>query len=325
MSVTDPRGLAEFANETSERGEWVRQESRFRDWIHADGTAPFPAETGRYHLYVSSACPWAHRAIIMRRLKGLEDAIGMTIVDPERDERGWEFRDGPGHSTDPVNGFRFLMEAYTQSDPSFDGRASTPVIWDTQSGRIVNNESGDVIRILNAEFDAWAKHPERDFFPEALREQVELVNARVYDTVNNGVYRCGFSTTQQAYDEAFDELFESLDWLEGRLSGQRYLVGEQLTEADLRLFVTLLRFDPVYYNHFKTNKRRIEDFPNLSNYLRELYQLPGVRDTVNMDHIKRHYFRTHPHINPTRIVPRGPDLDYDAPHDRERLPGRPLG
>jgi len=312
---------AEFPRETGTGGRFVRQASRFRDWVEADPGARFPAEPGRYHLYVSLACPWAHRTVIVRALKGLERVISMSVVDPIRDERGWAFRPGRGHGPDPVNGFDYLAEAYAASDPSFGGRVTVPVLWDTQTGRIVNNESSEVIRMLNSAFDGFAANPDLDLYPAGLREEIDAINAVVYDNVNNGVYRCGFAGTQEAYDEAFDALFRTMDDLEVRLLGQRYLVGDRITESDWRLFTTLLRFDPVYVGHFKCNLRRIADYPALSAYLRELYQVPGVAETVDMDHIKRHYYCTHRRLNPLGIVPKGPEIDLRAPHGRQAVPG----
>jgi putative glutathione S-transferase len=308
-------GKSEFPRETGRRGEFVRQPSAFRDRITADGSSGFTARSGRYHLYVSYACPWAHRTIIFHKLKGLETAIGMTVVDPVRDQRGWAFTDAPGCGPDPLNGFRFLSEAYHATDPSFDGRVTVPVLWDKQERRIVNNESADIIRMFNSEFDAWGR-ADLDFYPRSLRVEIDAVNDEVYASVNNGVYRCGFATTQEAYDEAFERLFTSLDGLERRLAGQRYLVGDALTEADWRLFTTLVRFDPVYHGHFKCNLRRLVDYPNLWSYTRELFQIPGVADTVNLDHIKRHYYVTHRTINPHGVVPRGPEIDFGQPHGR---------
>jgi len=317
--VTDARTTAEFPAESDERGRWVRQESAFRRWVTADGSSEFPAASGRYHLYVSYACPWAHRTIVARRLKGLEEAIGMTVVDPIRDERGWRFTEGPNHGPDPVEGFAFLSEAYRATDPEFDSRVTVPVLWDRETGQIVNNESAEILRMLNAAFDAWADPDAPDLYPEPLREEIDRVNDRVYRDVNDGVYKCGFATTQAAYEEAFEALFDTLDWLDERLSGERYLVGNRMTEADWRLFTTLVRFDPVYTVHFKCNLRRIVDYPALAPYLRDLYQHDAVAATVDFDHIKRHYYLTHETINPKRIVPRGPELDLDAPHGRERL------
>jgi len=307
----------QFSKETDTTGRFVRQQSVFRDWVRADGSTPYAPEAGRYHLYVSLACPWAHRTVIVRQLKGLQDAIGMTVVDPIRDERGWRFLpDEP----DPLNGFTFLSEAYRVSDPGFDGRVTVPVLWDTRSGRIVNNESADILRMLNAEFDGLdGVDRSFDLYPPALRDEIDAVNERVYDNVNNGVYQAGFASTQAAYEEAFDRVFATLEWLDERLGSRRYLVGDGVTEADWRLFTTLVRFDPVYVGHFKCNLRRIADFPSLSGYLRDLYQRPGIAGTVNLDHIKRHYYVTHRQINGTGIVPKGPALNWDAPHDRDRL------
>ncbi len=311
----DHRALSQFRAETDEGGRFVRQASRFRDWVTADGSSGFRAEPGRYHLYVSRACPWAHRTIIVRRLKGLEDVISLSVVDPVRDERGWAFTDGPGHGPDTLNGFAFLSEAYLLSDPAFEGRVTVPVLWDRDTERIVNNESAEIIRMLNSEFDRWAG-PSADLYPAGLREEIDQVNDLVYRTVNNGVYRAGFATTQEAYEEAFDALFATLDDLDRRLASRRYLAGERITEADWRLFTTLVRFDAVYALHFKCNLRRIVDYPSLWPYLRELYQVPGVAETVDFDHIKRHYYVTHTSINPTGIVPTGPALDLTQPHGR---------
>jgi putative glutathione S-transferase len=301
MSSATPQ----FSKESDSGGRFVRQESRFRDWVLER------PEPGRYHLYVSLACPWASRAVIVRQVKGLEDVLPMTVVDPVRDDRGWRFSED---QPDPVNGYAFLAEAYVATDPSFDARVTVPVLYDTQERRIVNNESADIIRMLNA----WSTQGP-DLYPEDLRTAIDEVNDRVYDTVNNGVYKAGFATTQAAYEQAFDELFASLDWLDDRLATRRYLLGDEITEADWRLFVTLVRFDAVYVGHFKCNLRRIADYAHLSGYLRDLYQRPGIADTVDFDHIKRHYYVTHPQLNPTRIVPKGPVLDLWAPHDRERL------
>ena len=307
----------QFSKETDTTGRFVRQQSVFRDWVRADGSTPYAPEAGRYHLYVSLACPWAHRTVIVRQLKGLQDAIGMTVVDPIRDERGWRFLpDEP----DPLNGFTFLSEAYRVSDPGFDGRVTVPVLWDTRTGRIVNNESADIVRMLNAEFDGLdGVDRSFDLYPPALRDEIDVVNERVYDNVNNGVYQAGFASTQEAYEEAFDRVFATLEGLDERHGSRRYLAGDGVTEADWRLFTTLVRFDPVYVGHFKCNLRRIADHPNLSGYLRDLYQRPGIADTVNLDHIKRHYYVTHRQINGTGIVPKGPALDWDEPHDRDRL------
>lgn len=307
---------AQFPSETSEKGAFVRQQSAFRESVTADGSSGFPAEPGRYHLYVSLACPWASRAVIVRKLKGLEEAIPMTIVDPVRDDRGWRFlEDQP----DPVNGFEYLSEAYEKTDPSFEGRVTVPLLWDTHEGRAVNNESSEIIRMLNTEFNQWAGDAELDLYPEPRREEIDRINERVYESINNGVYRCGFASTQWAYEEAFIDLFEALDWADDLLAGRRYLLGDRITEADWRLFVTLVRFDAVYVGHFKCNQRRIADYDNLSGYLRELYQHPGIAETVDFDHIKRHYYMTHPQINPTRVVPAGPELDLGSPPGRDHL------
>jgi putative glutathione S-transferase len=307
---------AQFSAETDEKGAFVRQQSAFREWVTADGSSGFMAEAGRYHLYVSYACPWASRAIVYRKLKGLEDKISMTVVDPIRDEKGWRFFDD---EPDPVNGFEYLGEAYRLTDPGFDARVTVPLLWDKQENRAVNNESSEIIRMLNSEFNAVAGHPALDLYPEHLREEIDRINDRVYNSINNGVYRAGFATRQAAYEEAFTELFDALDWADGILAEKRYLTGDEITEADWRLFMTLVRFDPVYVGHFKCNLRRIADYDNLSGYLRDLYQQPGIADTVNIDHIKRHYYVTHPQINPSGIVPAGPELDLDAPPNREHL------
>jgi glutathionyl-hydroquinone reductase len=307
---------AQFASEQSKSGEFNRQEDAFRGWVTCNGSSGYPAEANRYHLYVSLACPWAHRTIILRKLKGLEHAIGMTVVDPVRDERGWAFRDGPGHSTDPVNGFAFLSEAYAATDPSFTGRVTVPVLWDTNTKRIVSNSDDDLLRMLNSEFSDFASN-DHDFYPAALRPEVDELNEFVYQRVNNGVYRAGFATHQRPYEAAAQQLFEALDQLDERLSRGRYLLGDVMTEADWRLFPTLIRFDAVYHGHFKCNLRRLVDYQHLWPYLRDLYQHDGVRETVNFDHIKRHYYVTHERINPTRIVPIGPELDLNAPHGRD--------
>jgi putative glutathione S-transferase len=286
--------------------------------VTRDGASGYPAEPGRYHLYVSLACPWAHRTVIIRKLKRLEDVIGMTVVDPIRDERGWAFRNGPGHSEDPINGWRFLSEAYKAMDPNYDARVTVPVLWDKKLGRIVSNADDDIMRMLNREFDAFTDS-HLDFCPEELRAGSDEVNAFVYPNINDGVYRAGFATAQEAYERAVRNLFDALDQLEERLSSQRYLVGNQLTEADWRLFTTLIRFDAVYHGHFKCNIRRIVDYPNLYGYLRDLYQYDGIAETVNFDHIKRHYYVTHTDINPTQIVPVGPALDLTSPHGRDAL------
>lgn len=291
-------------------GRFERQDSVFRDWVRADGSSIYAPEAGRYHLYVSLACPWAHRTLIFRALKGLEDAITVSVVEPLMLENGWELAEG----ADPVNGARFLHQVYTAVKPAMSGRVTVPVLWDRNTATIVSNESADIIRMFNSEFEGVASGP--DFWPEDVRAEIDTLNARIYRTVNNGVYRAGFATTQAAYEEAFDALFASLDWLDGLLGERRYLTGDRLTEADWRLFTTLIRFDAVYHGHFKCNARRIADYRNLSGYVRELYQVPGVAATTDFGHIKTHYYGSHRTINPTGIVPKGPDLDLWAPHGR---------
>jgi putative glutathione S-transferase len=300
-------------------GEFVRQEDAFDEWVTADGRSAFPAVAGRYHLYVSLACPWAHRTIVVRKLKGLEDAIGMTVVDPIRDERGWRFGDGPGFSRDPINGWTFLSEAYLETDPAYRGRVTVPTLWDTQTKRIVSNNDDHLMRMLELEFDACARSHDLDFYPAAHRAEIDALNATIYETVNNGVYRAGFATDQHAYEDAARGIFATLDVLEARLATRRYLFGPSPVETDWRLFVTLIRFDAVYVGHFKCNLRRIADYPNLWGYLRDLYQFRDVASTVDFDHIKRHYYMTHDDINPTKIVPIGPALDLTSAHGRERL------
>jgi len=305
-------------------GRFVRKNSTFRNWVTPDGAAGptgaggFRAAPGRYHLYVSLACPWAHRTLIFRRLKGLEKMISVSVVHWRMLEHGWTFEDGPGVVPDPIHGARYLHEVYTAAMPDYSGRVTVPVLLDKESGTIVNNESSEIIRIFNAGFDLVGA-ASGDYYPEELREEIDALNVRIYDTVNNGVYKAGFATTQHAYEEAIGPLFETLDWLDERLSTRRYLLGERQTEADWRLFTTLLRFDPVYVGHFKCNLRRIADYPNLSGYLRDLYQTPGIAQTVNMRHIKGHYYESHRTLNPTGIVPLGPVLDLDAPSERARI------
>lgn len=309
---------------SSTGGRFRRQDAQFRNWITADGTpgesgeGGFEAEPGRYHLYVSLACPWAHRTLIFRKLKKLENVISVDVVHWYMAENGWEFRAEDGATGDSLFSSAFLHQVYTRARPDYTGRVTVPVLWDRKRGTIVSNESSEIIRMFNSAFDAWGDATP-DFYPLPLRAEIDQINDIVYRTVNNGVYRCGFATTQAAYDEAFDALFETLDMLEDRLSANRYLLGSTLTEADWRLFTTLVRFDPVYVGHFKCNRNRIADFPNLSNYLRELHQVPGIAETVNLHHIKSHYYASHETINPTRIVPRGPLVDFAAPHDRARL------
>jgi putative glutathione S-transferase len=305
-------------------GKFVRSDARYRNWVTADGQpgpsgeGGFAAAPGRYHLYVSYACPWAHRTLIFRRIKGLEEAIPVSVVHWYMAGDGWTFADGPGVVPDPIHGAGFLREVYLAADERYTGRVTVPVLWDKERGTIVSNESSEIIRMFNSAFDGVGAS-QADYFPEPLRAEIEAVNARVYDGVNNGVYKSGFATTQAAYEEAVTKLFETLDWLEQRLDGQRYLVGDRITEADWRLFTTLLRFDPVYVGHFKCNLRRLVDYPNLWGYTRDLYQQPGVAETVHMDHIKRHYYESHDTINPTRVVPLGPEIDFASPHDRDRF------
>lgn len=311
---------AQFPSEQSDSGEFQRQEDVFRSWVSGDGSTSFPAAAGRYHLYVSLACPWASRTVIFRKLKGLEEAIGMTVVDPVRDERGWAFRDGPGFSTDPVNGFQFLSEAYQATDPNFDGRVTVPVLWDKQTGKIVNNCEDDICVMFNHVFNEFARSKGVNFLPDDIETEHGKLADVIYDHVNNGVYKAGFATRQRPYEISCRKLFEALDQLETRLAGSRYLFQSRMVEADWRLFCTLVRFDAVYHGHFKCNLRRIIDYRNLPGYLMDLYQHPGVAATVNFDHIKRHYYVTHREINPTGIVPLGPVLDLTKPHGREKLP-----
>jgi len=297
-------------------GRFVRPETTFRGWVGSGPDVRFPPEKGRYHLYVSLACPWAHRALIMRRLKGLEDVISVSVVHPHMGSQGWHFDAGyPGATDDPVNHADFLHQVYTRARPDYTGRVTVPALWDREAGTIVNNESADLVRILNSGFGDLAGS-DRDFYPPDLREEIDSVNADVYDRVNNGVYKAGFATAQAAYEEAVSALFGALDALERRLSEQRYLAGERMTEADIRLFTTLVRFDAVYVSHFKCNIRRLVDYPQLWAFTRDIYQTPGVRETVSLDHIKRHYFTSHPKINPTGIIPVGPEIDFEQPHGR---------
>lgn len=306
------------------RGHFVRDSAGFRNWVTADG-APgpsgeggFPAQPGRYHLYVSLACPWAHRTLIFRQLKGLTNMVSVSVVHPEMLEHGWTFAPGPGVVPDAIGGADYLYQIYTRANPTYTGRVTVPVLWDKQRGTIVSNESSEIIRMFGQAFDGVGAIL-LDSYPREHRAEIDEVNARIYDTLNNGVYRCGFATSQAAYEEAFAALFDTMDWLEARLSRRRYLVGPAITEADWRLFTTLVRFDAVYVGHFKVNRNRLVDFPNLWAYTRELYQVPGVRETVDLTHIKQHYYRSHPMINPTRIVPVGPAIDFEAAHGRDAL------
>jgi glutathionyl-hydroquinone reductase len=303
-----------YGNDT--KGHFVRDETQFRERISADGASDYPPEVGRYHLYVSLACPWAHRTLIARKLKGLEEAISLSVVHPHMGEQGWELREYPGAILDTVNHARYLHEVYTRAVPGYTGRVTVPVLWDKRTSRIVCNDSRAVLRMLSRELDSVAQR-EVDLCPRELEAEIDGVLDELYGPVNNGVYRAGFAATQEAYEEAASELFQALDALERRLSTQRYLLGSRFTEADICLFTTLLRFDVVYHYHFKCNLRRIADYPALSAYTRDVFQLPGVADTCNLDHIKRHYFTSHPHINPSGIIPAGPRVDFTAPHGRQ--------
>ena len=313
--------------ESSSDGAFQREQAQRRHWVTATGEpgptgdGGFAAEAGRYHLYVSLACPWAHRTLLFRQLKGLHAVVDVSVVSYLMGENGWTFDTATGSSGDPLAPFDFLHQRYTLDTPDYTGRVTVPVLWDKQRQRIVSNESADIIRMFNSAFDGLTGNHD-DLYPAPLRAKIDALNERIYPTVNNGVYRAGFATSQKAYEEAFDPLFATLDELEQRLDRTRYLAGEYLTEADLRLFTTLIRFDAVYYGHFKCNRQRVIDYPNLSNWLRELYQWPGVADTVDFRHIKGHYYGSHPTINPTGIVPKGPRQDFNASHDRDRLVGR---
>ena len=309
---------AQFPKEQSGEGEFVRQDDAFRDFVTADGSSPYPAESERYHLYISLACPWASRTLIVRNLKGLQDVVDVTVVDPIRDERGWAFRDGRGHSHDPINGFAFLSEAYAATKKNFYGRVTVPVLWDKQTRCIVNNSEDDICRMFNDAFHARGGG-DVDLFPADIETEHAQLAAFIYENVNNGVYKAGFADQQPAYEKACRALFAALDELETRLATRRYLFGSRIVEADWRLFCTLVRFDAVYHGHFKCNVRRIIDYQNLQGYLLDLYQQPGIAETVNMDHIKRHYYVTHDDINPARIVPIGPELDFGRPHGREGI------
>ena len=305
-----------------EEGEFKRMESFFRNWITPDGksgptgNAGFMAEADRYHLYVSEACPWAHRTVIFRKLKKLENIIGISYVEPDMLDDGWTFSTR-GKYQDDLYGFRYAYELYQKADSNFTGQITVPILWDKKSKTIVNNESSEIIRMLNTAFNAFTDN-KTNYYPEELQKQINIINQPIYENINNGVYRCGFASTQNAYDKAFARLFKQLDATEELLSTQRYLLGERITEADWRLFTTLVRFDAVYVGHFKCNLKRISDYPNLSNYLRELYQIPGIAETVDINYIKRHYYYSHTSINPTQIIPEGPLIDFTAPHNRQR-------
>lgn len=305
-------------------GAFKRTDAKFRNWVTADGSAGptgdggFKAEAGRYHLYVSYACPWAHRTLMFRKLKKLEDMISFSVVDWFMGNEGWEFSERDGAIPDPINNANRMHQIYTAAVPDFSGRVTVPVLWDKQKNTIVSNESSEIIRMFNSAFDQIGA-AKGDYYPEPLRAEIEPVNDRIYHTVNNGVYKCGFATKPEPYEEAFNALFETLDVMEERLGKSRYLVGNEITEADIRFFATLIRFDAVYVGHFKCNLRRIEDYSNLSNYTRDIFQIPGIKDTVNMHHIKNHYYQSHETINPTRITPKGPALNFEAQHDRARF------
>ncbi|MGH4012676.1 MAG: glutathione S-transferase family protein [Pseudonocardiaceae bacterium] len=316
---------AQFSSETSTRGDWVRQGNRFTDRITADGNSKWPVEPGRYRLVVSLACPWAHRSVIVRRLLGLEEAISLAVVDPIRDERGWRFTLDPG-GRDPVLGIGFLPEAYRATDPDYTGRVTVPSVLDVRTGRVVTNDYPQISLDLSTEWAVYHRGGAPRLYPEQLREEIDAINAEIYRDVNNGVYRCGFATSQESYEEAFTALFGRLDVLSERLADRRYLVGDTITEADVRLFTTLVRFDAVYHGHFKCNRHKLTEQPVLWAYARDLYQTPGFGDTVDFGHIKRHYYGTHQQINPTGIIPAGPDLSgWATPHDRDALGGRPFG
>ena len=308
---------------TNEKGEFVRKPSSFRDTVSPNGK--FPAEAKRYHLYVSYACPWAHRTLFMRKLKGLEEVITIDVVHWFLGKDGWSFTPvEDGSTVDSNQGSSLLREIYVRSDKEFTGRPSVPILYDKKQNTIVNNESSEIIRILNSEFNKLAKYPNRDFYPEKLRGKIDEINELVYHSINNGVYKCGFATSQTAYDTNVVELFSALDKIEVLLSKQRYLCGEVFTEADIRLWVTLIRFDPVYVQHFKCNLKRIQDYPNLSGYLKEIYGIPGIKETVNLKHIKHHYMGSHKDINKYSIIPVGPQLDWDSPHGRDHLPAQDI-
>lgn len=312
---------AQVPAETAEDGRFVRQPNRFTDRITADGSSGFPAQAGRYQLYASYACPWAQRSLIVRRILGLDDVIGVTIMDPIRDERGWRFTLSPG-DRDPVTGCAYLSEMYHATDSAYEGRVTVPAVWDRHTEQLVTNDFPTITPMLETEFASFHAPEAPDLYPPELRDEIETLAGQVYDHVNNGVYKAGFATNQSAYEEAFDALFAMLDSLEERLTEQRFLTGSRLTEADVRLYTTLARFDAVYYSHLKCNLRRLIDYPNLWGYARDLYQRPAFRETTRFDQIKRHYYETHGKLNPTRVVPKGPAMAWDAPHGRDHLPDR---
>ena len=322
--LREGKWVDQWYDTASSGGRFVRKAPQFRHWITSDGSAGptgdagFKAESGRYHLYVSLACPWAHRTLIFRKLKGLENMMPVSVVHWYMAENGWTFEAGDGVQPDTVNHAQYLYQIYTVAMPDYSGRVTVPVLWDKQTQTIVSNESPEIIRMFNSAFDSVGAKT-GDYYPEKLRNEIDELNERIYETVNNGVYKCGFATTQQAYEEALIPLFDTLNYLDERLGAQRYLAGDRITEADWRLFTTLIRFDPVYVGHFKCNIKRIVDYPNLSGYVRDLYQQPGIADTVNMQHIKNHYYASHDSVNPSRVVPVGPELYFSAPHERARV------
>ncbi|WP_135365562.1 glutathione S-transferase family protein [Halosimplex halophilum] len=321
--LVDGEWRTDVEDYTNDDGEFEREETSFRDRVEDDPDARFQPEAGRYHLYVSYACPWAHRTLLIRSLKGLEDAVSVDVVDPYRDDGGWQFTpEKEGCTPDTVNGSDYLREVYQKADPDATCRVTVPVLWDKQEETIVNNESEEVLRMLDTEFDDVAER-DVDLYPEGYREEVDRIIDDIYEPINNGVYRAGFASSQEAYDRAVDDLFSALDHWDEVLADQRYLAGDRLTEADICMFTTLVRFDNVYHTHFKCNVKAIHEYDNLWPYLRDLYQTPGVAETVNTDHIKEHYYTTHPDVNPKRLIARGPDLDFDAEHDRDELPGSP--
>ena len=322
--LQDGEWVDKWYDTDSNDGKFVREDSGFRSWVTSDGSAGpsgdggFKAEAGRYHLYVALACPWAHRTLIFRKLKGLEDMISLSVVHWFMADNGWTFSSGEGVIKDPIHNADYMHQVYTAADPEYSGRVTVPVLWDKKTQTIVSNESSEIIRMMNSAFDDIGA-ASGDYYPEELRSEIDSINDRVYTDVNNGVYKSGFATTQSAYEDAVKPLFETLDWLDERLSSQRYLTGNRITEADWRLFTTLVRFDPVYVGHFKCNIRRIADYQNLSGYLRDLYQQPGIAETVNMSHIKDHYYSSHESVNPSRVVPLGPEIDFTAPHNRAKF------
>ena len=322
--LVNGKWTTQWYNTKESSGAFEREAARLRNWVTRDGragpsgVAGFPAESGRYHLYVSLACPWAHRTLIFRKLKQLDDHISVSVVSPDMLEHGWTFNCGQGGTEDHLYGLEYLHQLYTTSQPRYSGRATVPVLWDRQRKCIVSNESSEIIRMFNSSFNGLTGNQD-DYFPELLRGEIGTVNRRVYENINNGVYRAGFATTQDAYEVAYHALFDTLDWAELRLSRQRYLVGSQITEADWRLFTTLIRFDAVYHGHFKCNRQRLEDYSNLVGHTRELYQWPGIAETVNFFHVKRHYYFSHSMINPTQVVPAGPEINYNMSHCRDQL------